>query len=219
MEKNMWGTTFVFILIIGYLLGSIPVGFIFVKVFTGQDVRQVGSGRTGSTNVMRAGGGKIALLTAAFDALKAATAVWLAQWLLPGNHWAAVIAGLAAVVGHIYSIFIWFKGGAGGGPTIGAAIALWPWTVAIVVPLGAAVWYGVGYASVATVSFSLIIIAIMAVRWYLHQGPWEYITYGVGALCICLWALRPNLKRLLSGTERIHGWRAKRLKQQNDHSS
>jgi glycerol-3-phosphate acyltransferase PlsY len=60
MEKDMWSTTFVFILIIGYLLGSIPVGFIFIKVFTGQDVRQVGSGRTGSTNVMRAGGGKIA---------------------------------------------------------------------------------------------------------------------------------------------------------------
>jgi glycerol-3-phosphate acyltransferase PlsY len=202
--------TFVLVAVAGYLLGSIPWGVIVSRLFAGEDVRQMGSGRTGSTNVMRVAGWRLALLTGILDAFKAGVAVWLAQRLLPGNHWAAVVTGLAAVIGHIYSIFIGFKGGAGGGPTVGGGVALWPWTAVFVIPLGAAVWYGIGYASVATISFSLIITAVMAVRWYLGQGPWEYIVYGVGTLAICVWALRPNLKRLMNGTERAHGLRAKR---------
>jgi glycerol-3-phosphate acyltransferase PlsY len=206
--------TFMLVVVAGYLLGSIPCGVIVTRLFAGEDVRQMGSGRTGSTNVMRVVGWKLGLLTGMFDTLKAAGAIWLAEWLLPGNHWAVVVAGLAAVLGHIYSIFIGFKGGAGGGPTVGAGVAMWPWTAAFVIPLGALVWYGVGYASVATISFSLIIIAVTIVRWYLYQGPWEYIVFGVGALAICLWTLRPNLKRLMNGTERAHGWRAKRQAEQ-----
>jgi glycerol-3-phosphate acyltransferase PlsY len=203
--------------LVGYLCGSIPSGVILTRWFAGLDVRQSGSGRTGSTNVMRVGGWKLGLATGLLDALKAGPAILLAQLLLPGNHWAGVIAGLAAVLGHIYSIFIGFKGGAGGAPAIGGAIALWPWTAAIVIPIGALVWYGVGYASVATLSFSVVIITIMVVRWYIQQGPSEYIAYGIGTLLICLWTLRPNLRRLLNGTEPLHGWRAKRLtRRRND---
>src|SRR5579859_2578886 len=170
----MQGVMLVLVAAVGYLLGSIPIGVILTRWFAGRDVRQSGSGRTGSTNVMRVGGWKLGLVTGVIDALKAAPAVWLAQLLLPGNHWAGVIAGLVAVLGHVYSIFIGFKGGAGGAPAIGAAIALWRWTAAIVIPLGALVWYGVGYASVATMSFSVIIITIMAVRWYFNKEPSDY---------------------------------------------
>jgi glycerol-3-phosphate acyltransferase PlsY len=202
-------------LIVAYLLGSVPAGFLLVRFYTGRDIRDVGSGRTGSTNVLRAGGGKVALMTGVLDVLKAASAVWIAQRLLPGNEWAAVLAGIAAIIGHNYSIFIGFKGGAGGAPTIGAAFALWAPSLLVVVPLGAAVWYFIGYASVATMSFSLIITALFAYRAYAQGGPWAYVGFGLLALLVCLWALRPNIKRLLRGEERMVGWRARRLKQAN----
>ncbi len=202
-------------LIVAYLLGSVPAGFLLVRFYTGRDIRDVGSGRTGSTNVLRAGGGKVALMTGVLDVLKAATAVWIAQRLLPGSEWAAVLAGIAAVIGHNYSVFIGFKGGAGGAPTIGAAFALWAPSLLVVVPLGAAVWYFIGYASVATMSFSIILTALFGYRAYTQGGPWAYVAFGVMALMVCLWALRPNIKRLLRGEERMVGWRARRLKQAN----
>src|SRR5258706_510292 len=160
----MPSVTFVLVAVAGYLLGSIPCGVIVTQLFAGEDVRQMGSGRTGSTNVMRVVGWKLGLLTGILDTLKAASAVWLAEWLLPGSHWAGVVAGLAAGIGHLYSIFIGFKGGAGGGPTVGGGGAMWPWAAAFVIPLGPLVWEGVGYASGATIFFSLIIIAVVAGR-------------------------------------------------------
>jgi glycerol-3-phosphate acyltransferase PlsY len=198
------------VIVIGYLLGSLPMGVIYVRLFTGQDVREVGSGRTGSTNVMRAAGGKIALLTGLSDGLKAALAVWVAHWLVPHTPWAEVLAGLAAILGHNYSIFIGFRGGAGGGPTVGAATALWWVSLFIIAPIGALVWYFVGYASVTTISFAITAILIMAVRYALGLAPIEYVYFGVLALLLCLWSLRPNLKRLAEGTERLHGYRAKK---------
>lgn len=201
--------------LIGYLFGSLPMGLIYVRLLTGQDVRAVGSGRTGSTNVMRAAGGKIALLTGISDGFKAAFAVWLARWLreqgvVLDTPWAEVLAALAAIVGHNYSIFIGFKGGAGGGPTVGATTALWGWSFPIIAPIGLLVWYFIGYASLTTISFALTAIAIMVVRYLLGHSPVEYIYFALAALAICLWSLRPNLKRLVEGTERLHGYRARK---------
>ena len=115
-----------------YLIGSIPMGFIIVKVFSGRDIRQVGSGRTGGTNAMRAAGCGAGLLTGLFDALKGATAVWLAKAIVPGDWqvWAMTLAGLCAILGHNYSVYLKFKGGAGAGPCVGAAMAMWPWSAA-----------------------------------------------------------------------------------------
>jgi glycerol-3-phosphate acyltransferase PlsY len=200
-------------LLLAYVLGSLPVGFLLIKFYSGQDIRKIGSGRTGSTNVLRAGGGKVALMTGVLDVVKAASAVWLAQWLAPQHPWVGVLAGIAAILGHNYSVFLGFRGGAGGAPTIGAAFALWPPSILVVLPLGAAVWYFIGYASVATMSFSLIITAVMAYRWYALGGAWQNILYGVLAFAICIWALRPNIRRLLEGSERLHGWRARRMKE------
>jgi glycerol-3-phosphate acyltransferase PlsY len=205
----------ILVMLCAYLIGSIPVGYLMVKTFTGQDIREVGSGRTGSTNVMRVGGTKIAMLTGVFDALKGTAAVELARWLTPNNPWMLVLAGVAAILGHNYSVFIGFKGGAGGAPTVGVAGGLWPGSVLWIIPIGAAVWYFIGYASLTTISFTLAIIVIMFIRWYLGLAPVEYIYFGGLALIICLWSLRPNLKRLAAGTERVVGWRARQTKQSN----
>jgi glycerol-3-phosphate acyltransferase PlsY len=202
------------IMVAAYVIGSIPMGYVIVKAVSGQDVRHVGSGRTGGTNAMRAAGLAAGLLTALLDALKGAACVWLAQWVLPKETAASgmVLAGLAGIFGHNYSIFLRFKGGAGGAPCVGAALAIWPWSVLIVLPVGLGILFGLGYASVATLSVAVVITALFAYRTFAVQAPAVLILYGAGAFVLLAWALRPNIRRLLRGEERLIGWRAKRMR-------
>ena len=94
------------IVILGYIIGSIPFGLLIVKLKTGKDIRDVESGRTGGTNAMRAAGFWAGIATAMLDILKGAVGVWLATWLTPDHHWVHVVAPLAAIIGHNYSIFL-----------------------------------------------------------------------------------------------------------------
>ena len=201
-----------------YLLGSIPSGVVIVKLVAGKDIRQVESGRTGGTNAFRAAGIWAGVGTALLDGLKGAVAVWLAKALLPGDGWVHVFAGLAAILGHNYSIFILerdeqgrlrLRGGAGGAPTVGTALALWPVSVLIIIPLGVLVFYFIGYASVATMSVPLFTALIFAYRAWNGSSPWEYVWFGILAEMILIWALRPNIRRLFNGTERLLGFRAR----------
>jgi acyl phosphate:glycerol-3-phosphate acyltransferase len=215
----------IFLLVLtGYLIGSIPFGYVVVKVFSGRDVREFGSGRTGGTNAMRAAGFGAGLLTASLDLLKASAAVWLAQSVLSaeGRPLGMALAGLGAILGHNYSLFLKFKGGAGGAACVGAALGIWPWSVLIAVPVGLGILYGVGYASLATLSVAVTITALFVLRTFVLHTPgaaWQFILYGLGALVLLAWALRPNIKRLLRGEERLVGWRAQRAKQAGAGSS
>jgi glycerol-3-phosphate acyltransferase PlsY len=205
-------------ILLGYLLGSIPFGLIWVKVISGKDIRNVASGRTGGTNAARAAGPGAGVLTAITDGAKGACAAWIAMGLSPDHHWVHVLAPLAAILGHNYSVFLIerdsanrmrLRGGAGGGPTVGGAIGLWWPSVFIVMPIAMLVFFGIGYASVTTISIALTITAIFAVGYFLHL-PWAGLpdlTYGLVALVLLLWALRPNIRALLQGRERFHGWR------------
>src|SRR5258708_39076515 len=96
------------VIILSYVIGSIPFGFLVVKTFSGRDVRDVGSGRTGGTNAMRAAGVPAGVLTAVLDTLKAAACVWIAQVVLPADHQVIgmVLAGLAALVRHNYAVLL-----------------------------------------------------------------------------------------------------------------
>jgi glycerol-3-phosphate acyltransferase PlsY len=209
-------------LLLGYLLGSIPFGLIIVKLGTGKDVRKVESGRTGGTNAYRAAGIWAGVLTGLLDGLKGAVAVWvtagLSYWLGGSPIW-MVCAGLGSILGHNYSIFLaernengrWrLRGGAGGATAAGGAVGLWFPSLFFLVPGAVLTLYFSGYASVATLSIPLMALVLFAVRAYLGYGPWAYVLYGVLAEVILLWALRPNLKRLMNGTERMVGPRAKR---------
>jgi glycerol-3-phosphate acyltransferase PlsY len=206
---------------LGYLLGSLPTGLLIVKLSTGKDVRGVGSGRTGGTNAMRAAGFWAGLGTAVFDLLKAATAAWIARALVPDGSWTHILAPLGAIVGHNYSIFLMKRdatgrlrlaGGAGGAPTVGGAFGLWPFSILIIVPAAASIFYFAGYASITTISVALIATLIFAYRAWIGTGPWQYILYGVFAEILLLWALRPNIQRLLNGNERLMGFRARHQK-------
>jgi glycerol-3-phosphate acyltransferase PlsY len=202
--------------LIGYILGAIPFGLIFVWLIAGKDVRNVASGRTGGTNAARAAGAGAGLLTALMDGAKGIASVLIAQSITPHNHWVHVLAPVAAIVGHNYSIFLIerythnrlrLRGGAGGGPAVGGAIGLWWPSGLIVLPLAALVFFGIGYASVTTISIALLITAVFAVRYTQGLAALPDMLYGLMALALLLWALRPNIKALVEGRERFHGWR------------
>ena len=211
------------VLLLAYVIGSIPFGFILVKVFTGKDVRKIESGRTGGTNSMRAAGFPIGLATSILDILKSALAVFIARYFFLDGFWLHVIAGFFAVIGHNFSIFMISKdangkikvgGGAGGTPAAGAIVGLWWPSFFILVPVGYLMVMVVGYASLATLSLPLIGSLIFLIRFIRIDEPWEYIFSGLLSEILIVWALRPNIKRLLNGTERIVGFRAKRKSKQ-----
>lgn len=199
-----------------YLFGAIPFGYIFVKIFSGKDVRHEGSGRTGTTNAGRAGGFTVGALTALFDFLKAALAVWLAGFLVPETPWVSAVAGMVAIIGHNYSIhlaerdaegFVTLRGGAGGAPCLGATFALFPESIFIILPVALIALLVIGYASVATLSIGFLSLMIFLVRAIMGIGPWEYVAFGVGAVVLLVIALRPNIQRLRAGNERLVGLR------------
>jgi glycerol-3-phosphate acyltransferase PlsY len=206
--------------VIGYILGSIPFGLLIVKLKTGKDIRKVESGRTGGTNAVRAAGLGAGLLTAILDILKGAVAVWIAQAISPGNHLIHILAPLAAILGHNHSIFLAerdengtlrLRGGAGGAPAVGGAMGLWLPMFPIVVAAGAVVWFTLVIASLATMTIPIIVIIVFAIRAALGQQDPVDIWYGVVAEILLLWALRPNIQKLLAGNERVikyslNGW-------------
>jgi glycerol-3-phosphate acyltransferase PlsY len=200
----------ILIMLIGYLIGSIPNGYLVIKLFKRQDITKIGSGRTGGTNAMRAGGVGLGFITAVLDILKGFFAVWIARWLMPQAVWPQVLAGIAAVFGHNWSIWLYLltgrlNAGAGTGPNLGAAIVFWPPIGLIVIPIVLFCVFVIGYASVASIVGALAIVIILIWRSSSAGLPWQYIVYGIATLVMVVWALRPNIKRLVEGTERRVG--------------
>jgi glycerol-3-phosphate acyltransferase PlsY len=188
----------VLVLIASYGLGSLPPGLLWAWIARKIDVRRHGSGRTGGTNVWRNAGFPAALLTAIFDALKGTAAVFLARWtgLSP---WGEALAGTFAIVGHNYSIFLGLDGGAGTATSIGVTSALWLPSLPILLVSGTAVGLLVGHASVAS-----IFVALMLPLLHLTVGSVPYaVGFGLPAMALTLWALRPNIRRLFHGEERF----------------
>jgi glycerol-3-phosphate acyltransferase PlsY len=192
---------YVVMIALGYLMGSIPVGYLVVKLVKGTDVRQHGSGRSGGTNVWRAAGPWPAILTAAGDFLKGAMAVWISRAIL-GDSVGEVLVGVAAVVGHNWSVFLGWRGGAGTATNLGVILMLC-WPVALVLILIALlIAFASRYASVAS-----LVVAIMAPIIFLGlalfaQRPLPHALYGLLAGAIITLALRRNIIHLLNGTER-----------------
>jgi glycerol-3-phosphate acyltransferase PlsY len=223
------------VLLLSYIIGSIPFGWLIVKLKTGKDIRGIESGRTGGTNALRAAGLAAGLLTAFMDILKGAAAVWIMKAVLPEAQLLHVLAPVASIIGHNYSIFVpernaqgrivRLKGGAGGAPAVGGAFGLWGPSIFIIVPLGAVIFFTLGIASITTMSVAFSAIIIFTIRAWLGFSPWMDVLYGVLAEILLIWALRPNIIKLFAGEERIvrqslHGWiRSKRDVQQPKHSN
>jgi len=189
--------------VLGYLLGSLPVGYLVGKLY-GVDVRRHGSGRTGGTNVWRATRQVWPpLLTILGDLGKGLLAVWIGR-RLGGSEIAAALAGVAAVLGHNWPIFLRFKGGAGG-ITAGACLLMLNVTAgAITIPVSLLALYLSKYASVGTFTVGagglliLLILRLLAP----DLAPSVHLLYGMLTTAAIAYALRPNLRRLARGTER-----------------
>ncbi len=205
--------------LIGYLCGSIPFGYLYVKAVKKTDLREIGSGRTGGTNSLRAAGLPVGVATGLSDVFKGMLGIWLTKLVLSNLAsdawlpWLLITAGIMSVVGHNWSIFLKFKGGAGTGPNIGWATAIWwpMFPIGLVVMIG--LLLGVGMASVASLAMAIIVPLVFIILYlagYTALASPAYLIGGLIAALIITWALRPNIKRILNGTERVVGPRARR---------
>lgn len=207
--------------IIGYLLGSIPVGLWVCRLY-GVDIRTVGSGRTGGTNAWRAAGLKAGIPTIIGDAIKGAVAVWVIRSLyasfspdpgvmsvdvanarLTALQLAAALAGGAAIIGHNWSMFNGFKGGAGGITSAATTMAISPLVGGMVWLIGAFLIWWSRMASIGTLAVGVSAFVIFLVLWLNQLSPWPYVLYGLIALFSVIIALRPNRDKLKAGQERI----------------
>ena len=192
--------------VMAYLLGSFPAGFLLGRLW-GVNVLEWGSGRTGGTNVLRSAGVLPALLTGAIDVGKGALAVWAAGQLAPETYQAItqVLAGVAVILGHNYSIFLGFRGGAGVGTSLGAlSMIYWPAAVALLVLLLLIVAI-TRYASLGSLIVTTLMPIILLALAVTGKLPLAYICYGLLAWVIIVYEHRPNIRRLIEGTERRIG--------------
>lgn len=183
-----------------YLIGSIPTGYIVVKLYNGQDIRKIGSGSTGATNVKRVMGKKWFFIVLLLDAFKGALPVVLAKvyvsafaqiGLVP------VLCAVAVILGHSKSIFLKFSGGKSVASGVGTILAL-NWVVGLII---AAVFGVITYFSKYVSLGSIIALALSPFVMYFSKAPLAYVCYcGLGAVYI-IWLHRENIKRLLKGEE------------------
>jgi glycerol-3-phosphate acyltransferase PlsY len=188
----------IFLLIAGgYLMGSIPFGVILTRLFGAGDLRQIGSGNIGATNVLRTGRKELAAATLLLDGAKGAVAVLLARHFVPelGDH-AAMMAGAAAMIGHCYPVWLNFRGGKGVATLLGLALAL-AWPIGLVF---AAVWIG----AVLLLRISSLGGMLGAVSAPVAAFAFGYPVYTVGLAGLAVIVLRrhrENIARLRAGTE------------------
>jgi glycerol-3-phosphate acyltransferase PlsY len=192
--------------VVAYLLGSFPAGYLLARLW-GVNVLDLGSGRTGGTNVLRSAGMLPALLTGVVDVGKGALAVWLAGQMCQGDSQPAaqVLAGAAVILGHNHSIFLRFRGGAGVGTSLGALAAIYlPAAIGLVILLLVVIAV-TRYASVGSLTVSTTMPIVLLVLGVTGALSLTYLVYGLLAWIIIVYAHRPNIRRLFQGTERRIG--------------
>lgn len=188
---------------LAYLLGSIPFGYILVKIFRKQDIRATGSGNIGATNVARSGAKGLAIATLLLDLGKAFLAVKTAQHILPGNYDLAVAAAVAAILGHVFPVWLRFHGGKGVASALGVFLALsWPSalaTLAIFVVIFGLTRYVSLASIVAAAAFPFVGFYFVRFRTSIVIAGFLFIPF------LIIVKHHQNIRRLLSGTENRFG--------------
>jgi glycerol-3-phosphate acyltransferase PlsY len=204
---------FVLFIVIAYLLGSIPFAFVIARAY-GKDVRTIGSGNIGATNLARALGRKWGYVCFALDVLKglipvAAVAAIAGTPNEPAEMILWLAVGIAAIVGHVFPVFLGFKGGKGVSTSLGVALGLWPYfTVPGLIALAVwvatvLIWRYVSLASICgAVTFPVaLLIGILIVPAWTASGLWPLLIAAIGIPLMVIIRHRENIKRLLAGTE------------------
>lgn len=180
-------------LVLGYLLGSIPFGVLLTRAAGAGDLRQIGSGNIGATNVLRTGRKGLAAATLLLDAAKGAVAILLSEYLFPGH---GVVAAAGAFLGHLYPVWLGFKGGKGVATLMGIVLALhWPSAMVYAV-----VWIGL-LAMVRISSVAGMLAAVSAPVSAAFFGKFDIVLLLLALGLLVLWKHRENIDRLMSGTE------------------
>ena len=186
----------------GYLLGSIPFGLIFAKLFGGKDVREHGSGNIGATNVSRAAGPLAGILTLIMDTAKGAAAVWLAARFSDHASVAMIFAGDAALLGHCFPVWLKFKGGKGVATALGVYLALCPLAALVAVVLFVLVVAFWRYVSLGSLTAAAAMPLLVYFLWAPGHAPPLVITLGtLFAAALIFYKHDANLQRLVDGTE------------------
>jgi acyl phosphate:glycerol-3-phosphate acyltransferase len=191
--------------LLGYFLGSLPLGFLIARGRGGVDLRRVGSGNVGAANVYRSAGRWLGVVVLAVDMAKgAATALLAGTFFAPSHEHAGALAGLAAVVGHIYPVWLRFVGGKGVAVAFGVFAVLSPVATAIAASVFVAATWVTRYVSLGSV---LATVALSAMEWSLG-APDAVSLAATGVAALILFRHRGNIARLARGTERRLGQRA-----------
>ena len=200
------------LVLLGYLIGAIPFGILAGRMARGVDLREHGSRRTGTTNALRTLGLGWAVAVFVLDVAKGAVAVVLAQALYQAgaagtSEWVAAAAGVAAVVGHNWSVFIGFRGGRGVATSAGGLLVISPWTLAAIAPLMAIVVLQSRYVSLGSVVAAAAAPAVTAVLATIGVVGWAAVAYALATGLLIIASHGDNLRRLRDGTERRIGER------------
>jgi acyl phosphate:glycerol-3-phosphate acyltransferase len=194
---TLWG-----FVLLGYLLGSIPFGYLLVRAMGGGDIRKVGSGNIGATNVARTSGWSVGVATLLLDAAKGFLAVWLTEHFTGGNIRFMMYAGLAAILGHVFPVWLKFAGGKGVATALGVFLAIcWPATAAaaLLFVLVVLFWRYVSLASIsAAAALPLFVYMLYAPR---HAPPTAISVSTLVAAAVVIVNHRNNIERLVRGTE------------------
>lgn len=181
--------------VVGYLLGSIPFGLLLTRFTGAGDLRRIGSGSIGATNVLRTGRKDLAAATLVLDLGKGVVAVLIARWL--AGDIAALLGGLAAVVGHMFPVWLRFRGGKGVATAFGALLAIMP----LVAVIGFAIWLAVALTvRISSASALVATVAVPVLAWLLGERHAAIATVVVIAVLIVI-RHRANIARLIAGTE------------------
>ena len=186
---------------VAYLLGSVSFATLIVKLFHGADVRHLGSGNAGATNVFRSAGGRLAAATLLLDVAKGAAAVYAMKLVTPDPSWTGA-AGVAAVVGHVFPVWFAFAGGKGAATAFGAFALLAPWAA-----ISVAVVFGLVVATTRLVSLGSVTAASLLpmASGLVFGSPDAVVVAAAATTLLLLVAHRKNIARLFAGTERKLG--------------
>jgi len=188
-----------------YLLGSIPMGYVMGRIY-GVDVTKYGSGKTGGTNLARIVGWPKTLPVAIGDPGKAALAILLARFVTQ-NETVAVLAALAALAGHNWSIYLGFRGGRGVGPVVGALFVFTPVVAVVAGAFGIIVAVASRYVSLGSILGSALAIVLGIVGYVVNLESGLHLAFTIVACALIIAQHKDNIKRLLAGTERRLGER------------
>ncbi len=186
--------------LLAYFIGGLPFGYWFVRRSSGQDIRTVGSGNIGATNVHRTIGRKAGLIVLALDMMKGFAAVWLAALLTLGDPRALAVSALAVMLGHCYPIFLGFHGGKAVACFIGAFLYLAPLSLALVAIVFVAVVAMTKYISLASIIGALLFPFAV---WFVTRPPQPIFIASIAAAVLIVYRHQKNIARLRSGTENV----------------